>query len=85
MANPILPKWMHEGARCVVKINGKDFDAVITRIADYGCIYVKIAIHNPFTNQVIVHQRKEYVSFKHLIRRERYIPELDNEEVSQTA
>ncbi len=79
MGQPVLPKWQRVGARCVAKIGGKSYDAVISQALDYGYWHVRIAVPNPWSGQTIVTNYKQSVPYKNLIMREKRVPELDGQ------
>lgn len=77
MGQPMLPKWIHEGARCKAKINGATYNAVITKELDYGRFKVKTAVPDYLNGGYRFTDYSKPVSHTNLMRRSTYVAGLD--------
>lgn len=77
MGQPILPKWMHNGEKCVAVIKGQTYDGIIDKIGDYGKVRVKIAMPNGLGGAPVIGVYPKAVMYTSLRMRETHVPGLD--------
>lgn len=77
MGQPVLPKWIREGARCKAKINGATYNAIITQELDYGRFKVRTAVPDQLNGGCLFTDYAKPVSYNALTRRSSYVAGLD--------